>query len=611
MRRLFLGLCLMFNSGIAADSPYVPFGQPGFLTSSFGESRGTRYHAGVDFSTEMREGFPVTAPENGKVEKVAVSPFGYGKAVYFRGESGNLWVFAHQSGFSASLDSAVSSLQRRLQKNDVKLENPAIAPFQKGDTVSFTGSSGIGNPHLHLELRPGTKIVNPCHNGTLCKDTLDPLILGTASFRGEAVRLTGEDALKSGCLEVPEAPGKNEPLRFAFKIADYSRTPLENPMSVRRVTLKKGDTILEEIIKDTLSFANMIEIRNELLWAEEADTAGDWHYLPGPFSLNSGDTILFETEDMVGRISRRSLAVAARCDGPKPLLRGKNQRPELFSFLSRPWLGLDLCADSAGTSFQLYNQTKKLADLCQEFSHEAQPLGEILARFPKSDRIVIVQGAQTDTVLFHVISPAKPSFDAMLGGFKISQKISKLVAIPWQTILAVRKFDTDSVSAFEFHPKGLHFLGTWNVSFKGAKAPEPLYYLGETSRQWFLFSKQKAAKRSRQASANELRDIGFICDTTAPELGTPRPDSAFVAGKLTAVLRIPVIEKESGIPSGNAIRAFSKDAPFIYAEYDSEPKEIVLIYSDLPKAGKAFSLSIEDEARNSKTFEIAVPEIVP
>lgn len=618
MRRFLFGLCLIFGSEIFADSLYVPFGHPGFLTSSFGESRGTRYHAGVDFSTEMQEGFPVTAPENGHVEKVALSPFGYGKVVYFRGESGNVWVFAHQSGFAGALDSAVSKEQARLQKNDVRLENPAIRAYQKGDTISFTGSSGIGNPHLHLELRPGSKIVNPCRNGTLCMDTLDPLILGAASFAGEKVRITGEEALSAGCVEIPEDLKKKEALRFAFKIADYSRTPLENPMSVRRVTLKSKGKILDEIIKDTLSFASMIEIREELLWAEEADTAGDWHYLPKPLTLHLGDTIVFETEDMVGRVSTRSLALSAKCDGEKPLFRGKNQRAELFSFLSRAWLGLDLCGDSLKTDFALYDHAKKLAGLCTEFSHEPKPLGEILAKFPHADRVVLTrnfapENSKADTVLLHRISPnaKKDSWKISLGGFGILQEISKLEAVPWSRVLAVRKFESDSVFAFEFHPKGLHFLGSWSVEFLADSAPEPLYYLGETSRRWFLFSKQQAKKRSRKTAANELRDIGFIRDTTAPEIGEARLDSAYVSGKLSPVLRIPVIEKESGIPNGNAVRAFSDDAPFIYAEYDSEPQEIVLVYADLPKAGKAFSLSIQDEAGNSKTFHMTVPEITP
>ena len=108
---------------------------------------------------------------------------------------------------------------------------------------------------------------------------------------------------------------------------------------------------------------------------------------------------------------------------------------------------------------------------------------------------------------------------------------------------------------------------------------------------------------------NEIRDIGFIQDNTAPELGEARLDSAVIAGKLSPVVRIPVIEKESGIENGNAIQAFAKGVPYIYAEYDSEPKELVFVLSDLPKAGKSFKVRIQDEAGNAKTFEITVPAV--
>lgn len=595
---------------LAENTPYVPFGKPGFLTSSFGESRGTRYHAGIDYSTDMREGFPVIAPEDGKVSLVRLSPYGYGKVVYFEGKSGRTWVFAHQSGFSDSLDSLVRETQIKSKKNDVSIANPKIPEFHPGDTISFTGSSGIGNPHLHLEIRLGDKIVNPCRNGTLCKDTLDPLILGAAVFQGEAVALSGEEDLKAGCIEIPDIDNFADSLRFVFKIADYSREPLENPMSVRRVTLKKQEKILDEIIKDTLSFANMIQIREELLWAEEADTAGDWHYLPRGFSRATDDTLTLETEDMVGRISSRTFTFKKDCNGPKPAMHGKFQSPELFSFLSRTWIGLDLCrSDSTSAKFLLLEKKKTPSDLCKEFPAKPLALGEIFKKHPKATAIQVERNGHTDTIAIRKIPETSKNFSWKIDGrlFPVSEKITGLEPVPWTQALAVRRMTSDSVSALEFHPKGLHFLGSWQVAFDKSLAQKPLYYLGETSRRWFLFSKQSERKSERSASANELRDIGFIADTTAPELGEIREDKAFIAGKEQPVIRIPIIEEESGIANGNAIRAYSSEKEFIYAEYDSEPREIVIAQSDLPKAGENFFIAIRDEAGNRKTFKIRIP----
>ena len=111
----FLFFALLFVCTAFADSTYFPFAKNAFLTSSFGENRGTRYHAGIDYSTEMQEGWPIFAPENGVVEELRISPYGYGKVLFFKGESGKTWVFAHQSGFSETLDSLVLEKQKTLK----------------------------------------------------------------------------------------------------------------------------------------------------------------------------------------------------------------------------------------------------------------------------------------------------------------------------------------------------------------------------------------------------------------------------------------------------------------------------------------------------------------
>ena len=89
------------------DPTYRPFDRDAYLTSSFGENRGTRYHAGFDYSTQMEEGWPIYAPEDGKVEELRVSPFHYGKLMLFKGKSGKTWAFAHQSSFGKLDDQVI------------------------------------------------------------------------------------------------------------------------------------------------------------------------------------------------------------------------------------------------------------------------------------------------------------------------------------------------------------------------------------------------------------------------------------------------------------------------------------------------------------------------
>ena len=153
------------NAGAGDQEVYSPFSQTAYLTSSFGENRGTRYHMGIDYSTNMEEGWPVFAPEDGRVKEIKVSPYGYGKVMYYQGKSGKTWVFAHQASFG-KLDEIISQKQYASQRNDVSVQ-PGTT-YKKGDTLTFAGSTGISNPHLHLEIRlDGDRNISHCGNGVL------------------------------------------------------------------------------------------------------------------------------------------------------------------------------------------------------------------------------------------------------------------------------------------------------------------------------------------------------------------------------------------------------------------------------------------------------------
>jgi len=622
---------------------YDPFSRPAYLTSSFGESRGTRYHAGIDYSTNMEEGWPVLAPESGYVAQIRTSPFSYGRVLFFKGASGRTWVFAHQSGFCARIDSAVYAAEYKSRHNDIVLDSPATAPFRTGDTLTFTGSTGIGNPHLHLEIRlGGDTVISPCGSGITCYDTLPPQILGAFAWYKNHIRLTGDSALARGCLAVP---GKSQNY-FAFKIADYSRTPLDNPMSVRRVTLYAGKKKLFEHFSDTLNFNKMINIREELLWAEEADTAGDWHYIPIPVTAKK---LRLETEDFVGHVTALDLETKKDCRDSaqmKPLMFGKHQDSTLFTFNSRAFLNLSQCG---AHKFKAGDDKKILVkDLCKAFPHEPVALAAITNKYPKVTRIRMYMGDSAlkiaevqDSIAMNSAAkdtaqenPAAITADSLKaaerardraaierdiyiskpfkkgkfkfevnfeGNGKITQTITGAKPQKYPQVLAVMRLKNDSVPAFEFHPKGLHFTGDWTVCIDSSLAPDPLYYLGETTRRWNPFGKHCA-------TTNELRDVGSIKDTVPPALGKPYFGRGMFYGHWEETLRIPVIEKYSGIPDGNAVSAFDKDGNWIGDEYDSEPRELVFERSRLPAAGGNFTVQIKDEAGNAAKLQVTVPD---
>ena len=594
---------------------YDPFQRDAYLTSSFGENRGTRYHAGIDYSTEMEEGWPIFAPENGVVKEIQVSPFGYGKVMFFEGNSGKTWVFAHQSSFPQSIENLVRQKQYATKSNDVTVK-PNIR-FRKGDTLTYSGSTGIGNPHLHLEVRLNKDdIVSPCQIGVKCLDTIAPQIFGVAVWQGNNLSLTTDQALRNGCVETPV---KNEfNLSMAIKIADYSRMPKENPMAIRRLELWRYDEKIYSKEMDKLSYKKMIDIRNELLWAEEADTAGDWHYINakiGPIS-----TYRLEIEDFSGHVTKREFSFHPSCKNNGTIKLIQNQTSPVYTFLSKSMLDLYRC--ESGYSFAALDQNEQVinGDLCKIFDHnKPTTIGKIIEVFPETKYIRYSASATAtgtgrsinELIAVHSYTGFQNSINwhTQIGDVSISQKISGIpvVSDTSRRVLAVTRNQTDSVDYFEFHPKGLQFYGKWEVCIDNPNNPAPLYWLGETTRRWFYFDKQTGSKK-RCATTNELRDVANITDNDGITLGFPYWSEVFFAGERKLALKIPLFSKYAGIPNGNAITVKS-GSKWIAADYDSEPREIVILGDNLPETGEAITVQVIDEQKRKITKEFDVPGI--
>lgn len=149
------------------------------LASSFGEYRPTRFHAGVDLRTNG-VGLPVHSLDTGYVERVRCSPWGFGKAVYVRQNDGYTAVYAHLQGFEGELAAYVRKAQHAAQNYTVDLTpTPGSLPLQRGQVLARSGETGIGPPHLHLELRGADGCpINPRMAGLSWPDTDAPKIRG-------------------------------------------------------------------------------------------------------------------------------------------------------------------------------------------------------------------------------------------------------------------------------------------------------------------------------------------------------------------------------------------------------------------------------------------------
>ncbi|HEX7343776.1 MAG TPA: M23 family metallopeptidase [bacterium] len=146
------------------------------LASSFAETRANHFHFGIDIRTQQRTGYPCYAVANGYVARLKVSPYGYGRVLYLQLEDGNMAVYAHLQRFTPEVEKIIHAEQvkSRLYRCELFLQ-PDQLPFKKGDIVAYTGSSGVGSPHLHFEMRDGQGYRNPLPLGFAVPDTIPPV----------------------------------------------------------------------------------------------------------------------------------------------------------------------------------------------------------------------------------------------------------------------------------------------------------------------------------------------------------------------------------------------------------------------------------------------------
>jgi len=132
------------------------------VTSAFAENRITRFHMGVDFSTNHKDGIPVLAVEDGSVVRIKSSFFGLGKALYLKGESGKIYVYAHLDRFRKDLEKLVRRIQYKNKRFFLDYFPEQKPEVKKGEIIGYSGESGAGPPHLHFEIRRSMDIAfNP------------------------------------------------------------------------------------------------------------------------------------------------------------------------------------------------------------------------------------------------------------------------------------------------------------------------------------------------------------------------------------------------------------------------------------------------------------------
>ncbi|MFW6370223.1 MAG: M23 family metallopeptidase, partial [Bacteroidota bacterium] len=137
------------------DYYQAPLDIPLYLSGSFGELRGSHFHAGIDFKTQAEIGKNIYAAADGYISRIKIQTGGYGRALYINHPNGETTVYAHLHEYAPEIEKYVKAYQYRNKTHtlDLYLSSEKLK-VQKGELIGISGNSGSsGGPHLHFEIR--------------------------------------------------------------------------------------------------------------------------------------------------------------------------------------------------------------------------------------------------------------------------------------------------------------------------------------------------------------------------------------------------------------------------------------------------------------------------
>ncbi|MBN1294801.1 MAG: M23 family metallopeptidase [Candidatus Latescibacteria bacterium] len=178
---VFFLLCLVLSAAVYplnAEEFIWPIDSPKSISSSFGEPRPGRFHYGVDFRSGGVNGKKVFAVGDGYISRITTGPYGYGKSLYITMDSGFITVYGHLSGYTPEIEERLFNERIKKKSYDIDLW-PQSGEYRvsKGQVVAYSGDTGSGASHLHMEIRNrDNQPLNPFDHGINARDTLPPVI---------------------------------------------------------------------------------------------------------------------------------------------------------------------------------------------------------------------------------------------------------------------------------------------------------------------------------------------------------------------------------------------------------------------------------------------------
>jgi len=296
---VFTALLLSFICVSAAEWPVK---EKIDLSSGFGEYRPRHFHGGIDIRTGGQTGLEAVSPVNGYVWQIKTAYGNSGKALYIKGDDGYFYVMFHLDHFIPELDNLVKSKQVAERTYQQEIQFPADSiRVKKGQLVAYTGQTGYGGPHLHLEKRTAdNRPINPLKHGFELTDKVRPIFKGVAFELTEPGDLfvTGRrfmqfnipKATRAGRYELDTMLTFDQPFGILTNVVDLIR-PDGPDQSVYSLKLFFNDQLYYQSTLDTLDYNTTRSVELEYDYYSALDDNPDlrrmYHLTGNDFSGSS------------------------------------------------------------------------------------------------------------------------------------------------------------------------------------------------------------------------------------------------------------------------------------------------------------------------------------
>lgn len=223
MRRLLISALLLCSAPVSAqhlapeDYIFPLRDVAGLYSANFGEMRPNHFHSGIDIKTDGVTGKPVLATADGYISRIAVTPGGYGRAIYITHPNGTTSVYGHLSKFRDDIEKYVHEERYRTRRNSINLYPPADRfPLKQGEQFAWSGNTGSSaGPHLHFEIRDSRtqRTLNTISSGVIrTRDDIPPRLVKLYYVEVDSVRGVPVHARPRPVELVEKTPG-----RYALK----------------------------------------------------------------------------------------------------------------------------------------------------------------------------------------------------------------------------------------------------------------------------------------------------------------------------------------------------------------------------------------------------------